>query len=214
MSALSALQEQAIRLMRTKWEDPNLLAQELFLILSQASDPLATGPVTTTPDGAQTSTQWPSLPAVNFDLPNMDFPELPADIPSFDDTPAPDTPGGLRTKKTTIPSDRRVVVPAQVTGGSGNQYTVSLYPNGSRATDPSGNVLTVTAQARCDQIDPSETIPAGTWVWCYRYTRVNAITTQQLAQLPSGPWVVVSQSTQYKVISQTHDIIVPVWLNG
>ncbi len=49
-------------------------------------------------------------------------------------------------------------------------------------------------------------------MWCYRYSRVNAIVTTQLAQLPSGPWVEVGRSTQYKTVRQTHDIIIPVWL--
>lgn len=82
-------------------------------------------------------------------------PPVPIPIPF----PVPMPPGSGTTPPPGSESKEpaRASCPCKVLSGSGSIYIVSLYPNG-----PNGGVLDiVTAQQL--QIDPSETIPAGTW---------------------------------------------------
>lgn len=51
-----------------------------------------------------------------------------------------------------------VIMPGQVQSGTGNSYSVTVYPNGR---SKAGKDVTVTQL----QITSSDTIPAGTWAW-------------------------------------------------
>lgn len=222
---LSYLQEEAIRLRRQKWKPDMVddLATEIYLILSGAASP-SSGPVTVDPGTGTTPS--PQTPGVTISLPPLPpfDPLLPDPLPDpavTDDTNTdPQNPNESPTnrRKKTISQTRyfRAVIPGQVTGGSGNSYQMTLYPNGYQAPDPDTGqgALTVNVTGVTQlQIVSTETIPAGTWafVFCvYKYK----VTLTQILESGGGTQGnrVVSQSTKITVLSKTYQMQVPVWL--
>ncbi len=90
--------------------------------------------------------------------------------------PDPTSPGSVAT----------TVFLGQVVSGSGGSYLVAIYGKGS------GSAATATVSATVPQIDPGETIPAGTWVGAVH------------------KFVVVDD--EGKVTATTHEFQPPVWM--
>jgi hypothetical protein len=200
---MSFLADQAIRLLRTKWASPMALAEEIYAIFNSDTGTTINGPVTinnptnqpaiTINNGGlgDVALQYNKTPPspYQFQIPGLDLPPIPPLTP-------PDTPGfeysfqlggGGNLYVTEGPSDEplppaqpvaigtsaALPVYGQITGGSGNTYTVQPYSAGTDPTALPGfdslkqtagkETITVTQL----QIDPSATIPAGTWVVCY-----------------------------------------------
>ncbi len=165
--------DQAIRLMRTSWDDANMLGQELYTVLLSVKDD-TTGPVSVspTPDGANPFT-LPPFP--NIDIPPIDlnFPDLPANTQQdtkHDNTDKgplkpPGVPGGDKvTKRLTV---YRSAIPGKVVSGSGSVYVVSIYPNGlldhsNLGFDGTGQSRDVVAYTL--EQDDAMSIESGTWV--------------------------------------------------
>jgi hypothetical protein len=210
---MAGLADQAIRLKRTRWKDPQILAEELFLILlqDQANDP---GPTNITfPDDSNTQAPFEIIPDPldGFLLPDLELP-LPNPNPAELEQDAPeevDQAGTRRRKRTkTITQVLRTVMPGVVTDGSGDTYACTLYPNGP---DEDGVAVTGVKQL---QIDSGETIPTGTWGMVFRFTRYKIITTE-VVELGAGTQVerVISKTTRVKVVKRSHCMQIPVWLS-
>ena len=151
---------QALRLLRESWPSVDMLAQELYAIF-QDTNPTSSGPLTinnNTPagpgmtinnsggSGSSINLGRNGTPSVNFGL----GPDggLIITAPSV----SSQTPGGQPA-----PIGGGGGVPGQVlSGGPGANYQVKIYPTGL-----AGPTKTVSAVQL--QIDPGETIPAGTW---------------------------------------------------
>ncbi len=205
-----------------KWKDADLLAQEMYEILSQ-DQPETTGPMTI--NGNDGSTGKPGPPAEpdpfgGFTFPDMFLPDFQQpvedvqDEPNNDDQSPEQTPSTRRKKTVTQTRHLRTVVPGLITGGSGTTYQVDLYPNGSTATGTNGAVVKKTVTATQLEIAEGETIPAGTWAMVFWHMEVQIITRKILE---SGGGTQgnrsVSTTTEVKVVKQDYEMQVPIWLS-
>jgi hypothetical protein len=160
---------QALRLLREKWSSPNELAEELYAILNSNVPMTLTGPVTinnsspTKPaltvrnfgqnDQGVNIQKRPLLQGPNFPpIPGITFPPLGvfgdgtlgSNLGSQGQAQQQQQPGGGG-------------FPGKVlSGGPGATYKVAVYQSGL-----GGKPTTVSVTQL--QIDPAETIPAGTW---------------------------------------------------
>lgn len=167
-------QEEAIRLLREKWENPTMLAEELYAMFQAQSPAGATinAPVKIVNPGGQEPTltvqsagQLPQIQIqgptgggnITFDNGQMQYtPFVPEDLPpstSFTQDPVPQPLPATSSSGSTDP----VVFVGQVSsGGPGNTYQVTIYPDGPTKT---GTLVTCTQLS----IANTETIPQFTW---------------------------------------------------
>lgn len=152
---MGILADQAFRLLREEWSGAGgaqELSQELYLILTSPDPVQITSPVqitnptndpaisiaNTNPDG--------TAPAFNITGPvdgAITFNNAFGDTVAPPESATPSSSGGGGT-------------PGKIISGSGSTYTVGVYAD--------GKTLSGTVKATQLQIDPAETIPAGTWV--------------------------------------------------
>jgi hypothetical protein len=216
-----SLRDQAIRLRRTKWKDPQKLAEELFLILSQDSDP-TTGPVSIdNGDGVPISIRNPGLvlgPTGNFRMPDMFLPVsspnpneigeggggLPKPLP-------PDKPDDRnpqrKTRERTETQYARIAMSGQIISGKGNSYKVRVFPNGTAGKSQEVIVKQL-------QIAPNEVIPAGTWVCPIIGIKKLELIVTELLESTEGTqgYRVIGTKTDVRVVSTQYEMQVPVWL--
>lgn len=193
MANQSIFGNQVERLLRTQWTDPQSLAEELFAIMSapaptqqttQVAGPNPTSPIQipgyTPPNSnpanfgdnsyspsftvnypagvsGSNSQQFPStvinggtifngpVTFIDGNLPNIL-------LPNGQLTPFSSSSGGGG-------SSGGGAALAQVTSGTGDSYQCNIFANGSTAAATQTGVRVTIAQ-----IDPSETLPAGTWL--------------------------------------------------
>jgi hypothetical protein len=131
--------EGAIRLLRTHWDNPNQLAEEIYSMLKQLTENPTTliRPLTVITD---------TQPAITIN--GRDGVDGADGISINDET--------LREIIGRLGGGGGGGIPGEVVSGSGDTYTVTIYPNGLLGTTEN---VTVTQL----QIDAGETIPAGTW---------------------------------------------------
>jgi len=152
---MGLLKDEAIRLLREKWPNASMLAEELFAILNSDLPTGIDGPLTI-------DNQSPDQPALII----RQFGDSPIDIV----VQRPGQPGGLPSEEdqetvspaepttTTTISGGGGAAPGQGVSGTGAVYQVALYEQG--LAQDSTRTVTVTQL----QIDAGDTIPAGTWV--------------------------------------------------
>lgn len=159
------LKKQAARLMREKWPNAQLLAEELIAMFNSEEPIELDGPViinnnstepaiTINQGGASNiSIQIKNspVPFPKYDIPPIDF----ADIVNVYTTNIYNN-GSVESPQKKDDEESGKAYAAVVTGGSGDTYEVSVYKNGL-------TLAPVTATAKQLQIHPTETIPAGTW---------------------------------------------------
>lgn len=174
---MGILTDQAIRLLKTRWRDPNQLAEELYAILTSDAPVNISGPVTITnssgePDltidhqgagdysvvirkATRPDINFPDLPFLPIDPGDTNWSGWPVDDPTNpveDPDWAPDAPPAPQPRQ----QGGGGGFPCRVVSGSGNTYSCAVYEDGLAAA-PS------TRSVRQLQISAAATIPAGTW---------------------------------------------------
>lgn len=217
-----SLSKQAIRLLRNKWRSPQPLAEELYLILLQDQD-VETSPVSIDLGDNSSPTQISSplifqpffggvdIPDFSFDL----FPNNPFGVEHAESTPDPVKK--TITRKTTHYRTVREMAPGVVVSKQEDgTYTVTAYPLGlssivfdDRIETPSGKSL---AGVGVLQIATGETIPAGTWVFVWRFVVVK-ITETRIIEKKGESERVVSRTVDMDIIHRDFRIQPPVWLS-
>ncbi|HET6576474.1 MAG TPA: hypothetical protein VFG68_22935 [Fimbriiglobus sp.] len=182
--------EQARRLLRTKWQDPQKLAEELFAILSYDGPLTHRGKITIVPDDGEPAIdiqipgEVPEDPVITLTHPptTEGGPSDPIGFVSFlPDPDANNTGGGIDSvggggnalpdrddsgnTQTTFQADPRstpVTTLGRVLNGTGANYTVGVWLD-----DPVSGTANywMTVPAKCLQIDSGETIPADSIVY-------------------------------------------------
>lgn len=121
--------DEAIRLIREKWPNPTMLAEEIYSILMAQRPTLTNSPIIITNEGDQT-------PLI---IRNLGDAPLAIQITSKD----PTSPTGHKTvgidndgnttpaPTTETPTTGGSAVPGQVVSGSGTSYSVKLFENGT-----------------------------------------------------------------------------------
>lgn len=151
--------EHAIRMLRSRWRNPNALAQELFAIFSSAELPLShSGPVTLT---IREGTQAPLTLRQFSDGPVLTFQNTQGQTGSitFDDNGVPQLQAADGTQSGSEEDDDddeeagTSVFPCDVVSGSGSTYTVTIYANGRSAAGQNVSANVPSA--------PTDDIPAG-----------------------------------------------------
>ena len=147
---------QVLRLLRTRWKGPQgaqMLAEEMYAILSTTRPITLTGPVT-----INNPTTDPGLKINNAD-PELDLPVNDVGIRMQDKD---GTTKDLRIEPDKVPGkkkkdDEPPSAVGKISSGSGSEYRVDLYENGQ------GSDSTRTVDATQLQIVEDEDIPSGTW---------------------------------------------------
>jgi hypothetical protein len=161
---MSIFGDQSERLLRETWASPSELAEELYAMFGVNTPLQIQGPVeitNTTPGPALTVKQLGAFDAGGF--PPGLKPDDPAAIslqfPGLSPTPADVSPPVTQQNITqnTLKPGGGGGVPGQIVSGSGDTYDVDLYEKGVAAG------VTKTVSVTQLQIDPAETINAGTW---------------------------------------------------
>lgn len=166
---------QAMRLLRTKWKQATGLAQELFAMFQNDIPLEHNAPITIRYDGTDaplnldrgfsdgavinfTGGSGDTPAGIRFDGgsmviygPNLTFEGVPEEEEEEEEA-APTTP---TEEEDETPSAS--TYPGQVAGGTGTEYTVSLYLSGTSA---GATEVTATALG----VAETETVGAGTWV--------------------------------------------------
>lgn len=189
---LTPLQQQAIRLMRTNWNDQplNVLAQELYMILFYGGE-ATTGPVSVSP-GPGTGT-----PAAIGPFPDLNLPAL--DLPAFLINPGTTNPQGQgfgnQTPDQTPDSPQqgsvvqeqtqwfRTATPGRVVSSNGDgTYQMNVFPYGTTGQ---------TTAVKVQQLDKDSSHQKDDWglvIWIWKLS-VKTIPNQQ---------------TQVKVVQQNY----------
>lgn len=154
---MSLFGNQILRLLREKWPNATMLAEELFAIL-QGNIPLTQdAPITITTEGED---EAPLIlrpggdVAIEINRPDGTTVQIHKDGRV---TPTPEDEEEEEEEPET-PIVGANVFPGEVVSGSGNTYLVDLYENGP--SSPSTKTVTVTQL----QIHEDSDVPAGTWV--------------------------------------------------
>lgn len=225
--------EQSIRMLRTKWKTPHILAQELFAILAHVPD-VGTGPVDA--QGGFPEIPGFTLPPLGdlsippLDLGFLDFPEINnPPVTTRVDFPDPEDPdGGTTGIENTRRYTFREIIPGRIISGGGDTYQVAIYPlgfdgEGLPETDIGGSSLSsIDVDYTSDYDKPKEdlartvtakhpglkgqediTLPAGLFLWVWRVGRVAARTTT--IQDPTGK--VISNRTKVETDFVSHVIL-------
>jgi hypothetical protein len=161
--------DQALRLLREDWANPKMLADELFAIFTSTDPMTLTGPVT-----IDNTTNQPGLTVRNFGDGNTSMQIQKQPLPPIPPLPpfAPIEFGPISIVDflpdgTIQPLDAQgnpIIIesggggfPGKVlSGGPGSTYKVNVYKKGI-------NQAPISVTATQLQIDPGETIPAGSW---------------------------------------------------
>jgi hypothetical protein len=148
--------DQAMRLLREKWPNADLLAEELFAILTAERPTLTNGPIVINNESDQTPLIIRNLGDAPFAI------EIITSDPTKED--------GFKNAK--IDNDGNPVVdeedeeeaegggsvPGQVVSGSGTSYSVQIYENGS------GSASTQTVTVRVPNLADGEDLSEGDWL--------------------------------------------------
>lgn len=201
---------------RTKWTDPVMLSDELFLVFSRVPE-TSTGPITAASSNPAISpTTFPPTDDLNIeplDLAFLDFPDLQQEPVT---TESPELPNGGRQIVNTRQATKREVVPGTILSGSGDTYSVEIYPNGldnyllEDADDrDTGDIDTKgTITVKHPQMASSSSIPAGTWVWIWRLAQITIVET--IITGPDGQ--ILSKTTDISESSVENLLMHPVWV--
>lgn len=196
--------------------EQSLLTDELFLIFALAPD-TTTGPVSAQPaDINFPAIEFPSFDDLNIpplDLSFLEFPDLQAQ-PTTAELPGLGDAGG-RHITTTSQFTQRETVPGRILSGSGDTYSIEVYPNGLDDyldadlvdRDPDNIRTRGTITAKHPQMDPQNIIPAGTWVWVWRLVKVEIIETTVYGVKGE----VLSKTTNINQTSLEDILMHPVW---
>lgn len=211
------LHDQAVRMRRTKWSDPNVLADELFLILSRAPDN-TTGPITATPsDNSFPPIEIPPVEDLNIPPLDLGFLDIPESNPQQTTTESPNQPEGGRSLVNIQTTFKRETVPGTIVSGSGDSYSVQIYPQGLGSdyfsqTLGSRNANVIQAKKIVTVRQPESVagavIPVGTWVLVWRFVEVAIIETIQL----NSTGGIISKNTNVVESATEHLMFHPVWL--
>lgn len=198
--------------------EQTLLNDEIFLMLAHAPD-TTTGPVSAQPFNA---TEFPAIEFPSFDdlnLPPLDlsfleFPDLNQE-PETDELPGLGDAGGRHITTITRHTTRETV-PGTILSGSGDTYSVEIYPNGLNdylnddldERDPNRIKTKGTITAKHPQMDPESVIPVGTWVWVWRLVQVEIIETT----IYGTKGEVLSKTTNVNQTSLEDILMHPVWI--
>lgn len=221
------LADSAIRLRRVNWKnDAQLLAEELFLILLQDTDP-TTGPINITISGGQpaiagedalpTFSLTPLSGIPDFPLPDLNLPEFQLNLPAFDNpqnqqqTAEPSSDGQYTILTTAKDQYLRVSLPGLVQADLGDGFfSVRLMPNGQGGGGLlSGTLLddnpveqSFTARALLlggNAPGTGDYVPAVYWV-----TKVR-VTTETTLKMPEQ--IPLATNTKIKVLRQEFQFV-------
>ncbi len=152
--------EQAIRLLREKWPNANILAEELFAILTSSIPLTHNGPLEIT-----NNTDGPAITIRNYGGSEIAFRVIRADDPaSPQGTPGENrvvTDIGNDGSRDPVPEDEEQgssAFPGKVVSGSAATYQVDIYENGTAAAK------TATVAARIGNLETGVNVPANSWV--------------------------------------------------
>lgn len=201
-----ALADDAIRMVRTKWGDrTDYLAQELYAIFSQYSDPktgavtidLGNGlpPIVIQPDNFKDPFGGFSLPDFHSpDLnrasgwtPERDAPGLQLNVTNlnFTETLLPDPsgpPNRFLRRRTERKNDRAVFPGKVVSKQSDGTYTITCYPLG---TDQTSERDTFTQSGVViPGAHPKATFPAGSYGPVWRFLQLDVVTDTMIEAVP------------------------------
>lgn len=196
------------------------LAQELFAMLDDKLPQNQTGPVTMTPNPGVTALTIvganPGSNGIKMDGSNLDF-SRQGGITMPEGSPLNITGDGLKVDGSMnlnggfylwngvplgLDKPGTTTFLAKVVSGTGDTYLVDIYGNGSKQPptnpDPEGTAVNLknktsgpSVTATVPQIDPSETIPAGTWISAlYEFTLVIDGVTTTVFEFQPPVWLV------------------------
>lgn len=166
---MGIFKDQSLRLIREKWRDPNVLAEELYAILNSDKPIVIDSPIeiTNNTDGPaitiNNNREGDTIQINNQPQPPIQLPNYPPvtipDFPSIPDTATidnrgrgPGDGGGGGDGGDGEPS----VFPGQITSGTADTYEVDVYENGLGEGAVSRSVKQL-------QIAGDAEIPSGTW---------------------------------------------------
>lgn len=214
------LSGQAFRLLKCSWEDPQLLAEEMYLILLTDQDSV-TAPTSVQQGTASDPTRLPpglaNDPIPDLNLPVLDFPVSPDNPFDLQQGPSETLPSQdtnfhrQRKEVETTTQHTRSVVPGKVGTGSQGRYNVTLYPNSSQASQTEAveflEVGDLPISGGVKQLDGALDVPAGTWTMVFRHTQWEIKTTRVLE---SGGGIQgekeVSKSVEVRVVARHHEM--------
>ncbi len=184
---LDYLAEQSIRLRRTKWADPQPLADELWVILSRLEDSTQGASQVLSPvDGSVID--LPAGSTLNISPFDFLFPEI---LPTVVTTSVP----GTKTTVTTFYV--RGTIPGKVISGSGSSYQVQIYPHGPNG--PDSQVVTVVPLDIAQEITALRGLNPGwepllidSWFLVYRTVQLEVSRIETIDELDEVSSVVTS----------------------
>jgi len=208
----SFFKEQAIRMRRTTWKDPNILAEEIFAIFSHVPD-TGTGTISIVPpvvEGSDEATldvlELPPSESIGIAPYDLDFPDVPGLVSEPAQTSSTDD-DGRSTVINTIEAISRTMVPAKVTAkdSENGTYFAVLYPLGTAELDKYVNVEGIVMLQSSD----ATVIPANSWTFVLRVTKL--LITETLTEEEFGR---VTKNTTITVADgyPRHYMQFPVWL--
>ena len=191
------LRDQAIRLRRTKWQNPWDLADELFLIL-RGIDVETTGPISIIPPGGGDPVDFPPIDDLNIPPFDFDLPENGAQQPEVD---VQDNGNGTSA---TIQSYfwHRAIFPGQVQSqSSGEQYNIRIYPNGNLTSLSNiSGVGTKTVVARLTDPSLAGTVSNNSWVFVYWVAEY--LVTELIIRNAQG--AIIERTTEVKIVQDEY----------
>ncbi len=207
------LNDQANRMDKINYDDrTQLLALELKTILQNVPDP-QTGPITINLGDGQPGIQLPASavlsPLKDFVLPDLIFPDLilPKLQPQLSEDPLGDEgipregePFYMSFKRTTTQEiHQRATIPAQITGGAGPDYSIAIYPNGSRGESFSHTGI---------ELNGATGMAPGKWVLCFRHLQLELETNNFIKKnLLTKEEVIERTETNVKIIHSDHEFV-------
>lgn len=174
-----SLFSEAVRLLRTKWKNADLLAKELATIFRTDQDIELTEPLTITENGNKApitiiqrgDSPWPAINVIRGDE-TIPINFTPGTSGGGLDLGGVPTEGG-DPEGVPIPSNNPITLVGVVQSKvSGNVYAVKCY-----AKDPAGGAAFGVFNVTQGQIDPDDTIPPGTVVTVIAFPVTNSSTT-------------------------------------
>ena len=208
--------DQSVRMRRPLY-DLDLVKDEIFVVWSSFPD-TTTGPTEVQPFGLNLPPiPFPSFSDLNIEPIDFVFPEFADLIPeSFTDQhPGTGDSGGRHITDTRV-STKRETVPGTIVAGSGDTYSVQIYPNGLNNylddalidRDVDNIVTSGVIIAKHPQMDPLAVIPPGTWVWVWRLVKLTIIETTIYGVRGEA----LSKSTSVNQTSLEDILMHPVWV--
>lgn len=192
------LADQAARLGRQVWKDPNALAQEIMVILGTDVSP-TTGPIVLNLIHAGSQTlQGTFSPLDGLGLPSLDLASPTAEQSVLQGAPLSKSNGdGTYTRTTTYTPRERVVLPAKVIDynvGTG-KHTLEVYPNGPGTT----------AYSATDATELNSALPTiNSWVLVWRFSVYQVQVFETLSEDTS---LLMSKSSAITLTSRDHWVV-------